>query len=122
MQKTGYQGNLSGTERTWSAVLGTGLSLLVLRSGNPILRALAAVAGAGLLSRAFAGHCAVKATIKGETSLGEGIRDQWQRLSGRQNRMADTQQAVEEWADPAAVEEGRASEPASASGLSAARH
>jgi len=89
-----------------SAGLGTGVSLLMLRSGNPILRALAAVTGLALLARAAAGHCAVKAAVTGESSIGEGLRDQWNRMSGRQTRSVDAQEAVEEQADPAAVEEG----------------
>lgn len=106
MYRSVQRGNLSGTERGVSAGIGTGLSLLVLRSGSPILRALAAVAGLALLARAAAGHCAVKAAVTGESSIGEGLRDQWNRMSGRQSRVSDAQEAVEERADPQAVEEG----------------
>ena len=105
-----------------SAGIGTGLSLLVLRSGSPILRALAALAGLALLSRAAAGHCAVKAAVTGESSLGEGLRDQWTRLSRRQPRLSDAQDAVEEQADPAAMEEGFAPGGPSVSTSTGVRH
>ena len=105
-----------------SAGIGTGLSLLVLRGGSPILRALAALAGLALLSRAAAGHCAVKAAVTGESSLGEGLRDQWTRLSGRQPRFTDAQEAIEEQADPAAMEEGFAVGEPSMSTSTTARH
>lgn len=74
-------GNLSGTERTWSAVAGATLTLLAFRRGHPILRALAGIAGASLIARSAAGHCAVKAALTGETGLGQGLRDQWSRMS-----------------------------------------
>jgi len=106
MYRSEQRGNLSGTERGVSAGIGTGLSLLVLRSGSPILRALAAVTGLALLARAAAGHCAVKAAVTGESSIGEGLRDQWNRMAGRQSRVSDAQEAVEERAEPQAVEEG----------------
>jgi hypothetical protein len=108
MYRSEQRGNLSGTERAVSAGIGAGLSLLMLRSGSPILRALAAVAGVGLLARATAGHCAVKAAITGESTIGEGLRDHWNKMSGsgRQTRVSDAQEAVEERGNPEALEEG----------------
>jgi len=105
VQKTG---NLSGTERAWSAAIGTALSMLVFRRSGPVLRTLAALAGAGLLARAAAGHCAVKAALTGESSIGDGLRDQWTRMSGTPSDSLDAQEAVEELGDPTAVEEGPA--------------
>jgi len=99
-------GNLSGTERAWSAAIGTALSMLVFRRSGPVLRSLAALAGAGLLARAAAGHCAVKAALSGESSIGDGLRDQWKRMSGARTDSFDAQEAVEERAHPTAVEEG----------------
>lgn len=117
MYTSEHEGNLSGTERAVSAGIGTGLSLLVLRSGSPILRALAAIAGVALFARAAAGHCAVKAAVTGESSIGEGIRDQWDRMSGSRSRSRsyDVQEAVEEQANPQAMEEGFTSGASSAS-------
>ena len=77
-QKTG---NLSDAERVISALLGVGLSVLALRRGSVLSRVAAGVAGTALLARAGAGHCAVKAVMSGETSLREGLSDQWQRLT-----------------------------------------
>ncbi len=122
MYRSEQGGNLSGTERAVSAGIGTGISLLVLRSGSPILRALAAVTGLALLARAAAGHCAVKAAVTGESSIGEGLRQQWNRMSGRQTRSADAQEAIEEQADPAALQEGVAPEGPSVSSPATARH
>jgi DUF2892 family protein len=115
-------GNLSGTERAVSAGIGTGLSLLVLRSGSPILRALAGVTGLALLARAFAGHCAVKAAVTGESSIAEGMRNQWNKMSGRQSQVSDTQEAVEERAQPEALEEGFAGGEPSVSTSATAQH
>jgi hypothetical protein len=80
MNSTEQTGNLSNSERTWSAVLGASLSLLAMGRGSTILRSLGAVTGAALLARALAGHCGVKAALGGHTSLGEGLRDQWRHI------------------------------------------
>lgn len=123
MYRSEHDGNLSGTERGVSAGIGTALSLLVLRSGSPILRALAGVAGLALLARAMAGHCAVKAAITGESSIGDGLRDQWNRMSRTQTGLSDVQEAVEERGDPAAMEEGFATgRPSVSSSSSAGRY
>jgi len=73
-------GNLSNTERTWSALLGASLSLLALRRGSSTLRSLEAVTGAALLARSIAGHCGIKAALTGQTSLSDGLSDQWRRM------------------------------------------
>ena len=112
MQMSGHSGNLNETERTWSAVIGTALSLVVLRRGNPVLRSLALAAGTGLLARAVAGHCGVKSALAGETSLTEGLRNQWRSMSGGQIETFDAQENVEERADPVAVQEGTSGDAA----------
>ena len=122
MHMSGQRGNLSRAERTWSAVIGTALSLLVLRRGSPALRSLTAAAGLGLLARAIAGHCAVKAAMTGQTSVGQGLRDQWRRMSGRPTDFFDAQEDVEEHGDPAAVQEGLPVDETLASGSATARH
>lgn len=123
MYRSTRDGNLSGTERAVSAGIGTGLSLLVLRSGSPVLRAVAALAGVALFARAMAGHCAIKAAMTGESSIGAGLRDQWDRMSGgREPQVSSAQEAVEERADPEAIEEGIAPGEPAASGATAARH
>lgn len=105
MYQSGRSGNLSGAERIGSAVFGIALPLLVLRTRSPWLRSLAATAGAGLLARAVAGHCAVKAAVTGKSSIGEGFRDQWRMMSGRRPEISDTEEYVEQRADPVAVQE-----------------
>jgi hypothetical protein len=78
---TRQTGNLSDTERAVSALMGVAFSITSLRRGSLWLRALAGVAGAGLLARALAGHCGVKAALTGHSSLREGIVDQWHGMS-----------------------------------------
>jgi hypothetical protein len=70
-------GNLSPLERTVSALAGLVLAGSAARVGGTLTRALIGVAGASLLARAAAGHCAVKAAVTGHSSLREGISDQW---------------------------------------------
>ena len=74
-------GNLSRGERIGSAVLGLGMMLL-MRRGSPVLRIAGGTLAASLISRAFAGHWAMKAAMTGETSLRQGLTDQWQRTEG----------------------------------------
>jgi hypothetical protein len=119
-----HAGNLSGTERTWSAVIGTALPLLLARRGSPVLSTLAVAAGVGLLARAITGSCAVKAAIMAGASGGKRSQDTRGSTFGRDSsgggrEPPDAQESVEEYADPVAVQEGLGSNEA-ASGLSAA--
>lgn len=81
-------GNLSPTERIGSAVLALALPALLFRRRNPLLKAVAGAAASALIARAVAGHCGVKSTVGGHTSLFEGLRDQWKCFlgSGRMDR------------------------------------
>jgi uncharacterized membrane protein len=76
-----HSGNLSRIERIGSAVLGVGATVLVARRGGPIAKLLGGALAASLIGRAFAGHCAVKAALTGQSSLKEGLTDQWQRTT-----------------------------------------
>jgi hypothetical protein len=82
-------GNLSKGERLSSALLGGALSLLAYRSRNTAARLLTGSAALGLLSRALAGHCAVKAVLKGHASWREGLTDQWRALSRDTKRVRE---------------------------------
>ena len=106
-----HHGNLSQTERTTSALLGLGLTVLALSRASGALRAVSAVAAAGLLARAASGHCGVKSALAGETTLAEGLRDQFNSfvpsertashgLPGsprHQQRSQAVDQSVDEW-------------------------
>jgi hypothetical protein len=81
---TEQTGNLSSAERTVSALSGIALSLIMLRGKNPLVRALAGLAAAGLGARAYAGHCGIKAAVMKQGSLREGLSDQWGRMSHRE--------------------------------------
>jgi uncharacterized membrane protein len=82
-----HAGNLSRGERIGSAVLGLGMMLL-MRRGSPLLRIAGGALAASLISRAVAGHCAMKAAVTGESSLRQGLTDQWQRTVGGSSHRA----------------------------------
>jgi ferritin-like metal-binding protein YciE len=74
-------GNLGATERWISALLGAGFTLAAIGgSGGPLRRLAAAAVGASLLTRSATGYCAVKGTIMGDTSLANGLKEQWNRV------------------------------------------
>jgi hypothetical protein len=79
---TPLAGNLSQTERTVSALIGLSFSILALRGGGAVMRALNGATGAALLARAVAGHCGVKAALTGQATLAEGLTAQWRRMRG----------------------------------------
>jgi hypothetical protein len=81
-------GNLGSGERVVSAILGAAFSLLALRRGDGVTRTVAGVTGAALLARSFAGHCAVKAAVTGESSLSEGATEQWRRMRRKGDDLA----------------------------------
>jgi uncharacterized membrane protein len=71
------RGNLSNGERFASAIFGVGLTMFAARRGGPLLRLLAGVAGTSLIGRAIAGHCGMKAAVTGQSTLKEGMQEQW---------------------------------------------
>ena len=74
-------GNMSSAERTMSALLGAALAAFALRRASGGARLMAGAASAALLARAWAGHCGVKSTLQGHTTLTRGLADQWDRMS-----------------------------------------
>ncbi len=73
-------GNLGTSERWWSLVAGAGLTLAALRGGGLLRRATLAAAGLSLLSRGATGYCGIKSAVNRQSSLSEGLREQWQRV------------------------------------------
>jgi hypothetical protein len=69
-------GNLSSVERAASAAIGMLLAVVSLTRGGPLARTTAAATAGALLLRALSGHCAVKAALRGHSSLADGVRDQ----------------------------------------------
>ena len=69
--------NLGRGERQVSTVVAALGLIAGLRGRSPILRTLSGAVGMGFLARSVAGHCAVKAAVSGQTSRGQGIKDQW---------------------------------------------
>jgi ferritin-like metal-binding protein YciE len=76
-------GNLTERERWISTLLGVGLTLGALPRGGLLRRVALSAGGLMLLGRGIAGYCGAKAAVTGEASLGEGVREQWQRLRAR---------------------------------------
>jgi len=115
---TSPTGNLSQTERTVSALIGLSFSILALRGGGPVLRALNGATGAAFLARAAAGHCGVKAALTGQTTLAAGLTAQWRRMRGdagaqatRPSPDAERAAATEEAIDRASSDSFPASDP-----------
>lgn len=75
-------GNLSATERWISAAVGFSLALGATRSRNLLGRLLLAAGGMSLLARGATGYCAIKSALSGETSLRDGMREQFRQLRG----------------------------------------
>jgi ferritin-like metal-binding protein YciE len=74
------QDNIGSTERWASAAAGLGLAVQAMRSRSTLGRLLLASAGLSLLARSATGYCAMKSTLTGETTLKEGLQQQFQRL------------------------------------------
>jgi hypothetical protein len=75
-------GNLSLAERAGSAAIALVVGALARRGASPLTRLVAGTIGAGLVARAIAGHCGVKAAYQGHSSLSSGMWDQAKCLFG----------------------------------------
>ncbi len=98
--------NLGSTERWLSAAAGIGLLLSAGRGGT-LGRLARGGAALSLLTRASTGYCAVKSTLQGESTLPDGLRQQWQRLSESISSAAsasDTPARIESMEDMYAIE------------------
>jgi ferritin-like metal-binding protein YciE len=74
------RGNVMGPERWASILAGLGLTLLAARTHGGFRRAAASTLGLSLLSRGAAGYCGMKAAIHGDATMGQGMREQYQRV------------------------------------------
>jgi ferritin-like metal-binding protein YciE len=72
--------NVSPMERWLSVVTGLGLLYSASR-GSAIGRLVRSGAGLSLLTRGTTGFCAVKAALRGDVPLVEGLEEQWRRLT-----------------------------------------
>jgi hypothetical protein len=82
---TSANGNLGRNERLMSLGAGALLTALATR-GGPVGKVVYGVGALAFFGRAMAGHCAMKASIKGESSLREGFGQQWQHMKSRMRR------------------------------------
>jgi ferritin-like metal-binding protein YciE len=76
-------GNLSERERWISTLLGVGLALGALPRGSFLRRLALSAGGLTLITRGVGGYCGLKAALAGQATLGEGMREQWQRVRSR---------------------------------------
>jgi uncharacterized membrane protein len=83
-------GNLSDGERFASAVFGVGLTMIAARRGGPLFRLLVGLAGTSLVGRAIAGHCGMKAAVTGQSTLKEGMQEQWRHTTRAGSRLAQS--------------------------------
>jgi ferritin-like metal-binding protein YciE len=74
-----HSGNVGSFERWVSLAAGIGLTLAAFGRRGMIGRTAVGATGLSLLARGATGHCAVKAALTGESSLREGLADQWSR-------------------------------------------
>lgn len=70
---TSQSGNLSTGERAASALIGVALSIVTLTAKGRVFGAVCGVLAGGLLARAAAGHCGIKAALQGHTTRGDRL-------------------------------------------------
>jgi ferritin-like metal-binding protein YciE len=73
-------GNVGPIERWLSLIGGAALTLAALGRGGLLRRAALGATGASLMIRGSTGYCAVKGALAGETSVRDGLSEQWSRL------------------------------------------
>jgi uncharacterized membrane protein len=84
------RGNLSKGERFASAIFGVGLTMMAARRGGPVFRLLAGLAGTSLIGRAVAGHCGMKAAVTGQSTLKQGMQEQWRHTTEVGSQLAQS--------------------------------
>jgi ferritin-like metal-binding protein YciE len=78
-----------GAERWISILAGLGLTLWATRRhGGAVSRLIGSTVGMSLLSRGATGYCGMKAAMHGDTSIGQGLMEQYQRVRGMVGRGA----------------------------------
>jgi ferritin-like metal-binding protein YciE len=73
--------NCTVSERWLSAAAGLALLLTATRGGGLLGRLARGGAGLSLMARGATGYCAVKGAFQGETTVGQGLQEQWRRLT-----------------------------------------
>ncbi|HTW38271.1 MAG TPA: DUF892 family protein [Steroidobacteraceae bacterium] len=73
-------GNLTERERWVSTLLGVGLMLGALPRGGFLRRVACSAGGVALMTRGLGGYCGLKAAVARKATLGEGMREQWERV------------------------------------------
>ncbi|MGH8177812.1 MAG: DUF892 family protein [Steroidobacter sp.] len=73
--------NVGAAERWLSAVTGLGLLLSATRGRGVVGRLARGGAGLSLMARGATGYCAMKGALQGQSTVGEGLREQWRRFT-----------------------------------------
>jgi hypothetical protein len=73
--------NIGPLERWISTAFGVGFALSAIRRGGFFGGVIRGAAAATLIARGTTGYCAVKDALTSDTTLKEGIREQWRRLA-----------------------------------------
>jgi ferritin-like metal-binding protein YciE len=93
-QRFASHGNLNTFER-WLSLLG-GIGLLASAArGSAAGRISRGTVGLSLLARGAAGHCALKAALTGESSLTEGLKDQWRQLASQASYTGESLEPID---------------------------
>jgi ferritin-like metal-binding protein YciE len=71
-----------------SLIAGTGIALSALRRGGLLSKLIGGAAAFSLISRGTTGYCGMKAAMRGQTSLRDGIREQFERASAQLGNVA----------------------------------
>lgn len=78
--------NIGTAERWVSALAGLALTLAAARRGGLLGRLAMGTAALSLLTRSATGYCAMKGALKGETTMKQGLQEQWQRVRAGMGR------------------------------------
>ncbi|HEU4627361.1 MAG TPA: DUF892 family protein [Steroidobacteraceae bacterium] len=73
-------GNVGPVEKWASLIGGSLLTLAALTRGGVLRRAALGATGVSLMIRGSTGYCAVKGALAGETTLRDGLTEQWNRM------------------------------------------
>jgi ferritin-like metal-binding protein YciE len=73
--------NVGPTERWLSAAAGLALLLSATRGGGLLGRLARGGAGLSLMARGATGYCAMKGALQGQTTVGQGLQEQFRRLT-----------------------------------------
>jgi ferritin-like metal-binding protein YciE len=75
--------NVGVAERWLSALAGLTLLLSATRGRGVVAALTRGAAGLSLMARGATGYCPMKAAMQGQSTIGEGVQEQWNRLTAQ---------------------------------------